>query len=88
MNTLGNKKNHISTLGNKNYHLNYLGNKVFSKGSKSSNLQTTPNGIIENYSNHPHTMAEPIKGVENKQSKNNYQVEKPKKSKKHNDNYD
>ena len=87
MNSLGHKRTRITTIGNKNYYLNYLGNKSYTKGSKTPNLQTTSNGIIENYSNHPHTMAEPIKGVEIKQNKSNYQVEKPKKNKKLN-NYD
>lgn len=87
MNSLGHKKNKIKTLGSKNYYLNYLGHKSYEKNNKDSNLQTTPTGIIENYANHPNTLYEPIKGVEIKQNKNNYQIEKsrPKRNK---NNYD
>ena len=60
-----------------------MGHKIIDKVSKLSNLKSTANGLIENYSNHPYLLYEPIKGVEIK-TKSKFTVEKPKKYKSHN----
>lgn len=81
--SLGQKKQKPKNIGHKNYDIVNIGNKIIDKISKTSNLRATANGLIQNYSNHPNNLYEPIKGVEIK-TKSKYTVEKPKKSKSHN----
>jgi hypothetical protein len=81
--SLGHKKHKVKTIGHKNYYLNYIGNRNFDKSGKAPELRATSDGIIENYSNHPNSLYEPIRGVEMKSTPHKFQVEKPKKHKKH-----
>ena len=81
--SVGQKKQKAKTMGHKNYYLNYMGHKNYDKSGKAPQLRATSDGIIENYSNHTHSLYEPIKGVEMKTRPHNFQVEKPKKHKKH-----
>ena len=79
--SIGQKRNKIKTMGNRNYHLKNIGHRYVEKSKKSPQLIPS-DGLIENYSNSANQSYEPIKGVNIKTSKNSFQVEKPKKSKK------
>lgn len=85
--SLGIKKTKPKNIGHKSYELVNMGHKIIDKVSKLSNLKSTSNGLIENYSNHPNNLYEPIKGVEIK-TKSKFTVEKPKNHKSHNQSYD
>ncbi len=79
--SVGQKRNKIKTVGNRNYHLNNIGHRYVERSGKVPQLIPS-DGLIENYSNSANQSYEPIKGVNIKTSKNSFQVEKPKKSKK------
>jgi len=84
MNALGQKKMNPKFIGSKNYYLNSIGNKIQEKSSKVAALKGTSDGIIDNYSNHSHSIYEPIKGVEIKSNKSKFVLERPKKNKSNN----
>lgn len=86
--SVGQKKQKVKSMGNKNYYLNNIGHKTFDRIGKGSQLSATQDGIINNYSNSADSHSEPIKGVEYKANKRNFQVEKPKKQKSDKNNFD
>jgi len=89
MNSLGNKKFKAQSMGNKQYLSGKtLGSKLYDKSSKIPNLEQKPYPNIDNYSNHPNTLYEPIKGVDMPKTKKSYQIEKPKPNKKNNKYYE
>jgi len=81
MNALGHKKHNLKSIGHKSYYLNHIGNKMYDKSSKVPDLKNSTDGLIENYSNHPNQIYEPIKGVQLKTSKSKFLLEKPQKAK-------
>lgn len=88
MNTIGNKRTKGKTMGYKNNGSNRMGNKFTSINKPTDYvLEPTKDGTIQNYANHPQTMAEPIKGIDMPKTKHNFQVEKPKNNKTYNSHY-
>lgn len=86
--SLGHKKHNIKTMGQKNYYLNYIGHKVIDRSNAKGQIKEhLKDGLIQNYSNHPYSISEPIKGVDYKPKQNNYVIEKPQKSKNDKSNY-
>lgn len=83
MNSIGSKFKHPKTIGLKNCSNQNIGHKMSMKNAKTPALENTPQGYIENYSNHPNNMYEPIKGMSYKPKQNKgFQIEKPKKQSK------
>lgn len=86
MNSIGQKFKKSKTIGLKNYVTQTIGNKHSMKNEKVPVLENTPNGLIDNYSNHPNNLYEPIKGIELPKTKHSFQIKKTKHKSKHSNN--